>query len=213
MKNSLKSLGVLFLVAVITGSLMAGCTGGASESNADNNSSAASAGSGNVSAAAVDPASVPLPSQGHVKVQKASDKPLTIAFLSFQNNPFWDQINEGRDAAINYLKNFNCSVDYTVMGDQTTADKVNAALDVAIVKQPDAIVVCPMSDGTEAYVDKAVKAGIPVVTYLAESTNQATPAWPLWARTRRAQESRRVNLLPNIPEEKAPSESSREISR
>ena len=41
-----------------------------------------------------------------------------------------------------------------------------------MLDEPDGIVCCPMSDGTEAYVDKAVEAGITVVTYLSESSNQ-----------------------------------------
>lgn len=115
---------------------------------------------------------VELPPQGDVEAVEVSKDPVTINFMSFNNNPFWDQINEGRDAAIEYLKNFNCTVEYTDMGNDTTAQAVNNALDVAVVKEPNGIVVCPMADGTEAYVDKAAAAGISVVTYLSESTNQ-----------------------------------------
>ncbi len=119
-----------------------------------------------------DTADVALPPEGDVAAMEASKDPIVINFMSFNNNPFWDQINEGRDAVTKYLKNFNCTVEYTDMGSDTTAQAVNNALDVVIVKEPDGIVVCPMADGTEAYVDKAAKAEISVVTYLSESTNQ-----------------------------------------
>lgn len=123
-------------------------------------------------ASVVGAAEVELPPQGDVAAMEVSEEPITINFMSFNNNPFWNQINEGRDAAIEYLKNFNCTVETTDMGTDTTAEIVNAALDVAIIKEPAGIVVCPMADGTEAYVDKAADAGISVVTYLSESTNQ-----------------------------------------
>lgn len=123
-------------------------------------------------AEAVDPSTVELPSQGDVAAIADSEEPVVINFMSFQNNPFWNQINEGRDAAIEYLKNFNCTVETTDMGADTIAERVNEAIDAVIVKEPDGIVVCPMSDGTETYVDKAVNQGISVVTYLSESTNQ-----------------------------------------
>jgi ribose transport system substrate-binding protein len=155
MKKSFKALAALLLSTLLLGTLVTGCAKSSSTTS-----------SGKV----MDPSTIALPSLGHVKVQKVSGKKLTIDFMMFSNNPFWDQVNEGRLAAIKYLSNFNCTVQTTIIGTETTAEAVDTAMDVEIVKHPDAIVVCPMSNGTEVYVNKAVDAGITVVDYLSEST-------------------------------------------
>lgn len=114
---------------------------------------------------------VPLPEGGHVEaVQQLPSKPLRLAFLCFQNNPFWFPIRDGAKAATQYLQNFNTTVDYIVMGDDLKADKVVAAIETAIAKKYDGIVVSPFADGTETAINKAVDAGIPVVTIIGESS-------------------------------------------
>ncbi|MBE3580999.1 MAG: sugar ABC transporter substrate-binding protein [Thermoanaerobacteraceae bacterium] len=114
---------------------------------------------------------VELPEGGHVKaVEKLPPKPLRFAFLCFQNNPFWFPIRDGAKAATEYLRHFNTTVDYIVMGDDLKADKVVAAIETAIAKKYDGIVVSPFADGTETAIDKAVDAGIPVVTIIGESS-------------------------------------------
>ena len=81
---------------------------------------------------------VELPKGGHVEaVKQLPEKPLRIAFLSFQNNPFWFPVRDGALAAKEYLKNFNTTVDYIVMGEDMTADRVIAAMETAIAKQYD----------------------------------------------------------------------------
>jgi len=101
-------------------------------------------------------------------VEQLPEKPLRIAFLSFQNNPFWFPVRDGANAAKEYLKHYNTTVDYVVMGDDLTADRVVSAMETAIAQQYDAIVVVPIFDGTEVVINKAIDAGIPVMTVIAE---------------------------------------------
>lgn len=102
-------------------------------------------------------------------VEQMPDKELNFAFLCFQNNPFWELVRTGSDIGAEYLKNFNVNVDYVVLGDVLDAQTINAGIDAAIVQQYDGIVVTPFSPGTEVYIDKAVDAGIPVITLFGES--------------------------------------------
>ncbi|WP_025773260.1 sugar ABC transporter substrate-binding protein [Neomoorella thermoacetica] len=114
---------------------------------------------------------IPLPKGGHVKaVNQLPSKPLRIAFLSFQNNPFWYPVRDGALAAKDYLKNFNTTVDYIVMGEDLKAEKVVAAMETAIAKKYDGIAVVPIFDGTETVINKAVDSGIPVFTFIAEGS-------------------------------------------
>ncbi|MGE5495966.1 MAG: sugar ABC transporter substrate-binding protein [Burkholderiales bacterium] len=112
------------------------------------------------------------PAHYKMTAMASSEEPIEIKFLSYSNNPFWDQINEGLAAATDYLKNFNCTVTPVDMGDEADGKSIADYIETLMLEEPAAIVCCPMSDGTEAYIDKAVNAGITVVTYLSESTNQ-----------------------------------------
>lgn len=114
---------------------------------------------------------IPLPAGGNVKAEVVADEELRIAFLSFQNNPFWNAIKEGNLEAGKYLENYNTQVDYIVMGEELTSAKVTAAIDAAITKEYDAIVVVPIFDGVEVFTDKAIDAGIAVGNYCAEGPN------------------------------------------
>lgn len=114
---------------------------------------------------------VSLPKGGNVEaVKQLPAKPIRIAFLSFQNNPFWFPVRDGALAAAEYLKNFNCTVDYIVMGDDLTADRVVSAMETAIAKSYDGIAVVPIFDGTERVIDRATAAGIPVFNFIAEGS-------------------------------------------
>lgn len=115
---------------------------------------------------------IPLPEEGDIAAVAASEKPIEIKFLSYSNNPFWDQINEGLNAAITYFANFNCTVTPVDMGAEADGKSLSDYIETLMLDEPAGIVCCPMSDGTEAYVDKAVAAGITVATYLSESSNQ-----------------------------------------
>lgn len=123
------------------------------------------------SATAGEVPEVALPDGGHVEaVAQLPDEKLRIAFLSFQNNPFWFPIRDGALAAKEYLRNFNTTVDYIVMGDDLTADRVISSMEVAIAKEYDAIAVVPIFDGTEIVIDKAVDSGIAVASFIAQGS-------------------------------------------
>ncbi len=105
---------------------------------------------------------------GHFTVEAAAEEELRLAFLTFQTNPFFLQVKEGYDAVAEYLKDYNCTVDYINMGDEMTADNVIAGMENAITMEYDGIAVLPVFDGTDEVIDKAVDAGIPVITFVAE---------------------------------------------
>lgn len=112
-----------------------------------------------------------LPKGGHVQaVAQNPSKPLRIAFLSFQNNPFWFPVRDGALAAKKYLESKNTTVDYIVMGDDLTAERVVAAMETAIAKSYDGIAVVPIFDGTEKVINRATEAGIPVFNFIAEGS-------------------------------------------
>lgn len=165
----------LATVLILTMSLLVACsTQPASTPNSEATLSPES--TGEVSPATDDTSAaapeVALPEGGNVEaVAQLPDKPLRLAFLSFQNNPFWLQIKDGALLAQKYLANFDTTVDYIVIGDELTTDNVIAGIENAIAMDYNGIAVCTVFDGTEVVVDKAVDAGIPVITYVAESTN------------------------------------------
>ena len=53
----------------------------------------------------------PVLDEGNVKPLKKSDKPIKIAVLGLENNPFWIPVKEGTHKAAQELRLYNCSVD------------------------------------------------------------------------------------------------------
>lgn len=107
---------------------------------------------------------------GHFTAESAAEEEVRLAFLTFQTNPFFLQVKEGEEAVASYLKDYNCTVDYINMGDEMTSDNVIAGMENAITMQYDGIAVLPVFDGTDEVINKAVDAGIPVITFVAEGT-------------------------------------------
>jgi len=152
------------LLALLVVALLSACGGKNNESAGGAATPASSGGASHATAPDVD-----LPKGANLAaVKQLPDKPLKIAFLSFQSNPFWFPVRDGANAAKDYMKNFNTTVDYVVMGDDLTADRVVSAMETAIAQKYDAIVVVPIFDGTEVIINKAIDAGIPVMTAVAE---------------------------------------------
>ncbi|MFN8474373.1 MAG: sugar ABC transporter substrate-binding protein [Anaerolineae bacterium] len=133
-------------------------------------------------AKAAAPAAVALPAfdsactpddEGTVKaVDKKPDKPLKIAVLGLENNPFWIPVKQGTQKAADELKPLGVQVDWIVPGDQHTAEVFGAAIDSAITQKYDAIATIAGDSGVAPFIDKAVKAGIPVATFNSETATK-----------------------------------------
>lgn len=109
-----------------------------------------------------------IPAGGTVEAVPSSGKHLRIAFLAFQNNPFWKPVTEGALAAKSYLAGYGTQVDYVDLGDKLAAEAVVAGIESALAKRYDGIVVVPIFDGTARIINEAVEDGVPVITIIAE---------------------------------------------
>ena len=107
--------------------------------------------------------------EGTVKPIKKSDKPIRIAVLGLENNPFWIPVKEGAQKAAEELKDFNGTVDWIVPGGQHTGDVFNTGIESAIIQEYDAIATIAGDSGVVPYINKAVEAGIPVATFNSET--------------------------------------------
>jgi ribose transport system substrate-binding protein len=111
-----------------------------------------------------------LPKGGTVAAVDNTKGPLKIAFLSFQNNPFWIPVTEGAKAAADYLKSRNVKVDYVDLGDSLNAEAVIAGIESAVAQKYNGIVTVPIFDGTERAINEATDAGVPVFNIIAEGS-------------------------------------------
>lgn len=118
-------------------------------------------------ASAVNP-----PDEGKVMPAKKSDKPIRIAILGLENNPFWIPVKEGAIKASQELKAFNGSADWIVPGGQHTGDVFNTGIESAMIQEYDAIATIAGDSGVVPYINKAVKAGIPVATFNSETESE-----------------------------------------
>jgi ribose transport system substrate-binding protein len=109
-----------------------------------------------------------LPEGATVVAEKTADDRVRIAFLSFQNNPFWIPVTEGAKAAKDYLSGFNGTVDYVDLGNELSAEAVVSGIEGALAQQYDGIVVVPIFDGTARIIDEAMDSGVPVFNIIAE---------------------------------------------
>ncbi len=112
--------------------------------------------------------------EGVVKpIAKKSERPLKIAVIGLENNPFWIPVKEGAYKAAEELKDFNCKVDWIVpAGDAHTSDFFGNAIESAIIQKYDAIATIAGDSGIVTYINKAVEAGIPVATFNVETTTE-----------------------------------------
>jgi ABC-type sugar transport system substrate-binding protein len=96
-------------------------------------------------------------------------KPMKIAILGLENNPFWIPVKEGALKAAEELKAYGVTVDWIVPGEQHTGDVFGPGIEAAIVQQYDAIATIAGEAGVAPFIDKAVAAGIPVATFNSET--------------------------------------------
>ncbi len=113
--------------------------------------------------------SATMPDEGTVKpIDKASPKPIRIAVLGLENNPFWIPVKEGTMKAAEELKSLNCTVDWINAGAQHTTEVFGPAIEAAMAQKYDAIATVAGDSGIVPYINKAVDAGIPVATFNSE---------------------------------------------
>jgi ribose transport system substrate-binding protein len=126
-------------------------------------------------------AEVPIPDDAKafgatVAAEGPSPKPLRIAVLFFQGSSFLKEVDRGIEAATAYLAPLNTTVDYIQLGTALTQEVVINGLDAAITKKYDGIALAPLFDDTVPKVNEAVAAGIPVVTFVADSAKRSERA-------------------------------------
>jgi len=108
--------------------------------------------------------------EGTVKpVDIQPDRPLKIAVLGLENNPFWIPVKEGTMKAAEELEPYGVTVDWIVPGDAHTGDFFGPGIEAAIVQEYDAIATIAGEAGVAPFIDKAVDAGIPVATFNSET--------------------------------------------
>jgi ABC-type sugar transport system substrate-binding protein len=111
-----------------------------------------------------------LPDEGTVTpVAQEPTKPLRIAVLGLESSPFWIPVKAGVERARRELAAHNTTVDWIVPGESHMAEVFGRAIDAAVAQQYDAIATIAGDAGVAAYIDRAVRAGIPVATYNSET--------------------------------------------
>jgi ribose transport system substrate-binding protein len=112
--------------------------------------------------------------QGEVEpIDQMPDRPLKIAILGLENNPFWVPVKQGALDAAETLAEYNTQVDWIVPpGDKHTADVFGQGIENALVQEYDAIATIAGDSGIVPFINKAVDRGIPVATFNVETTTE-----------------------------------------
>jgi ribose transport system substrate-binding protein len=121
---------------------------------------------------AFDSACTPADEATVIPVDKMPSKPLKIAVLGLENNPFWIPVKAGTLKAADELKKYNVTVDWIVPGEQHTGDVFGPGIEAAMAQKYDAIATIAGDAGVAPFIDKAVAAGIPVATFNAETATK-----------------------------------------
>lgn len=90
-----------------------------------------------------------------------------IALIAFANNPFWDAVIQGAEAAHRDLSAHGVTVDYITAGATMDVPTVENAINSAVGQGYDAIGVVSLADGACPAIGRAA-ASIPVATFIAE---------------------------------------------
>ena len=89
---------------------------------------------------AFDSATAPADEGTVAPVSQKSPKPIKIAVLGLENNPFWIPVKEGTMKAAEQLAPLNCKVDWINAGAQHTTDVFSKAVEAAMAEGYDGIV-------------------------------------------------------------------------
>ena len=86
---------------------------------------------------------------------------------------FWNAVHEGIDEAVAYLEPLNTTVESVSYGPTIDVASVVAGLDATLAKQYDGVAAVPVFDGAVSKVNEVIAAGVPVVSYIADSTERS----------------------------------------
>jgi ribose transport system substrate-binding protein len=112
----------------------------------------------------------PAPDEGVVTaVDVTPDRPMKIAILGLENNPFWIPVKEGAFAAADELAMHDTTVDWIVPGEAHTTDFFSGGIEAAVAQEYDAIATIAGDAGIVPFINAAVEAGIPVATFNSET--------------------------------------------
>jgi ABC-type sugar transport system substrate-binding protein len=98
-------------------------------------------------------------------VDEVPEETVRIAFLSYQNNPFWIQQKVGVERAQAEQDEHNLEADWIVVAEDLDPTLMVAAIESAIVQEYDAISMFALNESVVPAQQKAVDAGIPVGLY------------------------------------------------
>jgi methyl-accepting chemotaxis protein len=108
------------------------------------------------------------------KPLQASPRPLRIAVLGRDGNPFWEPLHAGVTAATSKLKTWNATVEWVMPEGSNKPISLaarSAAIDELVKAKYDAIVTDVFDSGLIPAINRAVAAGVPVATYNGEPSS------------------------------------------
>jgi len=121
---------------------------------------------------AFDSTAVPADGGAVKPVAGKAAKPMKIAVLGLENNPFWIPVKEGALKAAQELAPLNVTVDWINAGAQHTTDVFSKAIEASMSMKYDAIVTIAGDSGVVPFINRAVDAGIPVATFNSETATK-----------------------------------------
>ena len=109
----------------------------------------------------------------YTPVENTTGEEISICALTVSNNPFWNTVVDGINAAKDYLAGQNVTVDMVEFDDfdgQAFAD----AIDTCIAQQYDAITTVGVADSIIPAIERATEVGIPVYTFNSDVTQDCS---------------------------------------
>lgn len=100
----------------------------------------------------------------YVPYENKTGKEIKIAAITVSNNPFWNAVVDGINAAKGYLSSQKVTVD-VIEFDDFDGQAFSEAIDTCIVKEYDAITTVGVADTIVPAIERAAQAGIPVYTF------------------------------------------------
>ena len=95
---------------------------------------------------------------------KTPDQPVKIAYLAYENNPFWEMQKVGMQNAIDEAKaaNLPLTVDFNVVSEDLDPTLMVAAIENAVVQEYNGIYMFPINGSIVPALQAAVDAGVAV---------------------------------------------------